>query len=66
MRIIHDDRVWDIANILGSTMLYWRGPNTEKLEPQFRRAMESGGAPTWQLRKEIQPAMEVGVNKLIL
>ncbi|GBZ14171.1 hypothetical protein M6K116_1849 [Staphylococcus aureus] len=24
----------------------WRGPNTEKLEPQFQQAMEVGGAPT--------------------
>ena len=47
-------------------MLYWRGPNTEKLEPQFQQAMEVGGAQHREFRKEIQPAMEVGVNKLIL
>ncbi|EZV55124.1 hypothetical protein U947_00298, partial [Staphylococcus aureus 18754-2] len=23
-------------------MLYWRGPNTEKLGPQFQQAMEVG------------------------
>ncbi len=31
-------------------MLYWRGPNTEKLGPQFQQAMEVGdGAPTQKL-----------------
>ncbi|CPI32680.1 nitrogen regulation protein NIFR3 [Staphylococcus aureus] len=47
-------------------MLYWRGPNTEKLEPQFQQAMELAGPQHREFRKEIQPAMEVGVNKLIL
>ncbi|SBB67466.1 Nitrogen regulation protein NIFR3 [Staphylococcus aureus] len=31
-------------------MLYWQeGPNIEKLEPQFKQAMQVGGAPTQKL-----------------
>ncbi len=30
-------------------MLYWRAPNTEKLEQQFLQTMQVGGAPTQKL-----------------